>query len=130
MLFRSLIGEIGDSEKSEFLGNAHALLFPINWQEPFGLAMIEALGCGTPVIAYPKGSVPEILEDGRTGFLVNSVAEAAKAVEDRVHSLDRRICRQVFEDRFSVERMCADYVDIFEFLRSRAAKSVVRVRTA
>jgi glycosyltransferase involved in cell wall biosynthesis len=106
------VGEIGEHEKSGFLGNAHALLFPIDWPEPFGLVMIEALACGTPVIAYARGSVPEIVEDGETGFLVSSIDEAADAVS-RVASLDRRRCRATFENRFSTNRMCSDYLAIY-----------------
>ena len=113
------IGEIGQRDKSEFLGNAYALLFPIDWPEPFGLVMIEAMACGTPVIAFRMGSVPEILDEGITGYSVNSVDEAVEAVH-RINSLDRRICRRVFEQRFSVRRMCSDYVRAYERIRDRA----------
>jgi glycosyltransferase involved in cell wall biosynthesis len=113
------LGEIGEHEKNEFLGNAHALLFPIDWPEPFGLVMIEAMACGTPVIAYCMGSVPEILDDGTTGFLVNDLDEAVEAVA-RVETLDRNTCRQVFERRFSAARMAWDYVDIYEQIIGRA----------
>jgi glycosyltransferase involved in cell wall biosynthesis len=106
------VGEIGDCAKEEFLGNALALLFPVDWPEPFGLVMIEAMACGTPVIAYRRGSVPEILEDGVTGFLVNSIEDAAAAVQ-RVESLDRRTCRRVFEERFTARRMCLDYLKVY-----------------
>ncbi len=109
------IGEIGDCDKPDFLGNAYALLFPIDWPEPFGLAMIEALACGTPVIAYRKGAVAEILDEGATGYLVNNLDEAVRAV-DRIGSLDRRVCRQVFEERFSAGRMCLDYLDVYRRL--------------
>jgi glycosyltransferase involved in cell wall biosynthesis len=112
------IGEIGEADKSHFLGNAHALLFPIDWPEPFGLVMIEAMACGTPVIAYRVGSVPEIVDEGTTGYMVNTVEEAVKAVA-RVSSLDRQICRRVFEERFSVRRMCSDYLEVYEGLRNR-----------
>jgi glycosyltransferase involved in cell wall biosynthesis len=112
------IGEIGEGEKSAFLGNAFALLFPIDWQEPFGLVMIEAMACGTPVIAYPRGSVPEIISEGETGFLVSSIDEAVAAVE-RVSSLSRRRCRQVFEERFSVSRMTRDYLAVYGALCAR-----------
>jgi glycosyltransferase involved in cell wall biosynthesis len=115
------IGEIGALEKNEFLGNASALLFPINWQEPFGLVMIEALACGVPVIAYPFGSVPEIIEDGVTGFLVRDVGEAVQAVR-RISTIDRRICRQVFERRFTSKRMARDYVAIYERIIAREPK--------
>ena len=107
------IGEIGEGEKDEFLGNAFAFLFPIDWPEPFGLVMIESMACGTPVIAYPHGSVSEVMEDGITGFVVNDVEDAVRAVQ-LVDRLSRRRCREVFEDRFSVTRMARDYVSIYE----------------
>jgi glycosyltransferase involved in cell wall biosynthesis len=116
------VGEVGGSAKDEFLGQAKALLFPIDWPEPFGLVMIEALACGTPVIAWPCGSVPEVIEPGVTGFLVNSVEEAVRAVEN-LPSLSRRRCRERFEERFSVERMTRDYVALYEkLLASRRAE--------
>lgn len=113
----TFIGEIGAEEKAGFLGNARALLFPINWPEPFGLVLIEAMACGTPVIAFPCGSVPEIIEDGVTGFLVETVEEAAAAVE-KVGKLDRARIRREFEARFSVHRMAQDYLAIYESLLS------------
>ncbi|MGH9869957.1 MAG: glycosyltransferase family 4 protein [Candidatus Polarisedimenticolia bacterium] len=106
------VGEIGEDRKADFLGHALALLFPIDWPEPFGLVMIEALACGTPVIAFRRGSVPEILEDGVTGFIVDGMDEALEAV-GRARSLDRRRCREVFERRFSVQRMAADYLTLY-----------------
>ncbi|HYL98187.1 MAG TPA: glycosyltransferase family 4 protein [Blastocatellia bacterium] len=106
------VGEIGEADKSDFLGNAWALLFPIDWPEPFGLVMIEAMACGTPVVAYRLASVPEILEDGQTGFLVNSIEQAVEAVQ-RAGSIDREVCRRTFERRFSVKRMCLDYVRVY-----------------
>jgi glycosyltransferase involved in cell wall biosynthesis len=109
------VGEIGYAEKNHFLGNARALLFPIQWPEPFGLVMIEAMACGTPVIAYSNGSAPEIIEDGVTGFLVQDQEQAAQAVT-RVSSLDRERCRQTFEQRFSARRMCEDYLQVYERL--------------
>lgn len=109
------IGEIGEEEKPAFLGGASALVFPIDWPEPFGLAMIEALACATPVIAYAGGSVPEIIEPGKTGFIVNGTHEAVAAI-DRLEELDRLWCRQVFEERFSAERMARDYVAVYERL--------------
>lgn len=109
------IGEIGDPDKCEFLGNAAALIFPINWPEPFGLVMIEAMACGTPVIAYPFGSVPEVVENGHTGFVVNNVEEAAGAVA-RVSTLERAACREVFAERFSARRMTHDYLAVYERL--------------
>lgn len=108
------IGEIDEKKKSEFLGNALALLFPINWPEPFGLVVIEAMACGTPVVAFRKGSVPEVVEDGITGFIVDSVEEAIMAVREKIGSLDRNLCRKVFEDRFSAERMASDYLQIYQ----------------
>jgi glycosyltransferase involved in cell wall biosynthesis len=112
------VGEIGGQEKDEFLGNASALLFPIGWPEPFGLAMIEALACGTPVIAYRKGSVPEVVEDGVSGFVVETIAQAVQAV-GRVASLSRSKCRQVFEGRFGAARMARDYVRLYHRLLER-----------
>jgi glycosyltransferase involved in cell wall biosynthesis len=109
------IGEISEADKAEFLGGASALLFPIDWPEPFGLVLIEAMACGTPVLAYPEGSVPEIIEDGVTGFLVQSVREAVAALE-QLPSLDRAVCRRVFEERFTAGRMASDYVEIYERL--------------
>ena len=108
------IGEIDEKKKSVFLGNALALLFPINWPEPFGLVVIEAMACGTPVVAFRKGSVPEVVEDGITGFIVDSVEEAIMAVREKIGSLDRNLCRKVFEDRFSAERMASDYLQIYQ----------------
>lgn len=107
------VGEIGEGEKDEFLGNALALLFPIDWPEPFGLAMIEALACGTPVIAYRRGSVPEVLDHGVTGFIVHGFEDAVRAVEE-VHKIDRARCRAVFEERFSARRMAQDYLAIYQ----------------
>jgi glycosyltransferase involved in cell wall biosynthesis len=109
------VGEIGDGEKDDFLGHAIALLFPIDWPEPFGLVLIEAMACGTPVIAYRRGSVPEIVEPGTTGFIVDGLEDAVRAVE-QVGSLDRRRCRQAFERRFTAARMAEDYVQIYERL--------------
>jgi glycosyltransferase involved in cell wall biosynthesis len=109
------IGEIGEGEKNEFLGNAYALLFPIDWPEPFGLVMIEAMACGTPVIACPCGSVPEIIDPGINGFLAKDVSEAVRAVKS-VPKLTRAGCRQAFEARFSATRMARDYTAIFEML--------------
>ncbi|MFQ5681857.1 MAG: glycosyltransferase family 4 protein [Candidatus Binatia bacterium] len=109
------IGEIGDGEKNDFLGNAYALLFPVDWPEPFGLAMIEALACGTPVIAYRRGSVPEVLENGVTGFIVEGIDDAVKAVR-QIEILSRKRCRQVFEERFSATRMAQSYLTIYENL--------------
>jgi glycosyltransferase involved in cell wall biosynthesis len=109
------IGECDGAEKEKFLGDAYALLFPIDWPEPFGLVMIEAMACGTPVIAYRAGSVPEVIDSGVTGFIVESIEEAIQAI-DSVQYLDRRRCRQVFEERFSSARMAADYIKVYERL--------------
>ena len=114
------VGEIGQDEKGDFLRGAYALLFPIEWPEPFGLVMIEAMACGTPVVAYPRGSVPEVIQDGVTGFIVENLDEAVKAV-GRVSSLSRRRCREVFEQRFTASRMVRDYVAIYENLVSKPA---------
>jgi len=112
------VGEIGEGEKQELLGGAYALLFLIDWPEPFGLAMIEAMACGTPVIAWRNGSAPEVVEDGVTGFVVNSVDEAAAAVR-QVESFNRARCRQAFEQRYTVSRMARDYVHEYQRLQAR-----------
>lgn len=106
------IGEIGDDQKNEFLGNAIALLFPIDWPEPFGLVMIEALACGTPVIARPFGSVPEILHDGVTGFIAFGVDELVESVR-RISSISRRRCRAEFEARFTADVSAANYERLY-----------------
>jgi glycosyltransferase involved in cell wall biosynthesis len=113
------VGEVDEAGKAEFLGHARALLFPVDWPEPFGLAMIEAIACGAPVIAWPCGAVPEIVEDGVTGFLVDSV-EAAAAAVGRAASLPRRRIRQRFEQRFLARRMALDYLAIYGALRCAA----------
>jgi glycosyltransferase involved in cell wall biosynthesis len=113
------IGEIGEAEKNEFLGSARALLFPIDWPEPFGLVMIEAMACGTPIIAYNRGSVPEVIEDGVTGFIVNSMDEAIRAAA-RVDALDRAKIRHSFEQRFTAEHMAAHYLAAYRHLLSTA----------
>lgn len=113
------IGEIGEGEKDAFLGNAYALLFPIDWPEPFGLVMIEAMACGTPVIAYRRGSVPEVMVEGVTGFTVTTLEDAVNAVE-RVSRINRKQCRQVFEERFSASRMAQDYLAIYQQLLENA----------
>lgn len=111
------IGEIGEADKPAFLGGASALLFPVDWPEPFGLVMIEAMACGTPVVAFSCGSVPEVIDPGVTGFIVDSVEEAGEAVH-RAAALDRRVVRSVFERRFSAARMAEDYVEVYKALRS------------
>jgi glycosyltransferase involved in cell wall biosynthesis len=106
------IGEINESQKQDFLGNAHAVLFPIDWPEPFGLVMIESMSVGTPVIAFCCGSVPEVMIDGKTGFVVNDIDEAVEAVE-KVGRLDRGECRAIFEERYSSRRMAHDYLKVY-----------------
>jgi glycosyltransferase involved in cell wall biosynthesis len=118
------IGEIGDSEKEAFLGDAVALLFPIDWPEPFGLTLIEAMANGTPVIAFGRGSVPEIVDDGVTGFIVDSVDEAVAAVP-HAKALDRGVIRQRFVERFSVERMAHDYLALYDTVLRRGAVDAV-----
>lgn len=115
------LGEICEHEKSDFLGRARALLFPIDWPEPFGLVMIEAMACGTPVIAFRRGSVEEVIEDGVTGFVVDSMDEAVKAV-GRLEAINRAACRAAFEKHFSVRRMCSDYVRAYDrVIRGKAS---------
>jgi glycosyltransferase involved in cell wall biosynthesis len=114
------IGEIGEHEKAEFLGNAAGLLFPIAWQEPFGLVMIEAMACGTPIIALRNGSVPEVVDDGITGFIVDDEATAASAAR-QIHLLDRTLIRTIFEQRFTARRMAEDYMRIYQDLTSGQA---------
>ena len=114
------IGEISDAEKSAFLGQARALLFPIDWPEPFGLVMIESLACGTPVVAFRGGSVDEVIEDGVTGFVVDDLDQAIDATK-RTHTLDRRACRDAFTRRFSESRMASSYVRLYRQLISSAA---------
>ena len=114
------IGEIGEGEKDEFLGNAYALLFPIDWPEPFGLVMIEAMACGTPIIAYRHGSVAEVMEEGRTGFIVSTLEGAIEAAR-RIPELSRARCREVFEQRFTSSHMAAGYLRVYE--RLAASKS-------
>ena len=106
------LGEIDECAKMQLLGGALALLFPIDWPEPFGLTMIEAMACGTPVIAFDRGSVPEVVDPGITGFIVTSVDEAVACVQ-RARGLDRRRCRRQFESRFSAERMAREYCSIY-----------------
>src|SRR5690606_6986315 len=124
------IGEIGEDRKAEFLGNARALLFPVDWPEPFGPVMIEAMACGTPVIGWRCGAVSEVVEDGVTGFVVDSKIAAARAVE-RIDELDRCQVRRRFEERFSAERMARDYVRVYSALLGRVeARVAPRVKAA
>jgi glycosyltransferase involved in cell wall biosynthesis len=111
------IGEVDEAGKQELLAGAAALLFPIRWEEPFGLVMIEAMACGTPVIAYREASVPELIDDGVSGFVVDNVEEAVAAVS-RLPEIDRRQVRAVFERRFTARRMAEDYVRHYQTLIS------------
>ena len=116
------IGEIDERQKQAFLGNAAALLFPICWPEPFGLVMVEAMACGTPVIAFQAGSVPEIIEDGLTGFVVDP--DEAIAAAGRIRNLDRQNVRKRFEQRFTARRMAEDYVRLYEGLLAQVPSTV------
>ncbi len=109
------VGPLGDRAKGEMLGGAEALLFPIDWPEPFGLVMIEAMACGTPVVAWDRGSVREIVDDGVTGFVVSSEEEAVAAIA-KARALDRAAVRRRFEARFTAERMAADYLALYRKL--------------
>jgi glycosyltransferase involved in cell wall biosynthesis len=112
------VGEIDERQKADFLGNARALLFPIDWPEPFGLVTIEAMACGTPVIAFRQGSVPEIIDHGLTGFIVDDEAQAVAAVGE-LDEIDRAAVRATFERRFTVERMARDYLALYRSLPER-----------
>jgi len=122
--FVEYIGEIGEGEKDEFLGNAYALLFPIDWREPFGLVMIEAMACGTPVIAFRRGSVSEVMKDGVTGFVVEDVDGAVKAVE-KLPTLSRQACRLYFDEHFTATRMALDYLAIYRRLIQEKGEGAV-----
>ena len=113
------IGEINDAQKPDFLSGAHALIFPINWPEPFGLVMIEAMACGTPVIAFNCGSVPEVMDDGVTGFIVNNIDEAVAAV-GKVAYAGPGPRSATFDRRFTARRMAEDYLDVYEELAQPA----------
>jgi glycosyltransferase involved in cell wall biosynthesis len=117
------VGEISEQQKADFLGNAAALLFPIDWPEPFGLVMIEAMSCGTPVIAFRRGSVPEVIDHGRSGLIVDDMDQAVGAVEE-ASVMSRAIVRSTFEERFTVERMTQEYVAIYERLAGMWTKPV------
>lgn len=117
------VGEIREHEKNDFLGKAAALLFPVQWEEPFGIVMIEAMACGVPVIAYPRGSVAEIIEDGISGFLVHDIDSAVEGVH-RVAEIDRRVCRRRFEKRFTAKRMAQDYLTIYQGLVKPESNSI------
>jgi glycosyltransferase involved in cell wall biosynthesis len=121
------LGEIADGDKEAFLGGARALLFPIDWEEPFGLVMIEAMACGTPVIAWRHGSVPEVMEEGRSGFIVDSL-DAAVTAARRIGRISRAGCRDLFERRFTAARMAADYLAIYQRLGSRQGRMIEGTR--
>ena len=123
------IGEIGDGEKEAFLGGAAALLMPIDWPEPFGLVVIESMACGTPVIAFPFGSMPELIEPGVNGALVESVGDAVAAVE-ALAALDRTLCRRSFEQRFTTTRMARNYITVYEGLVEEVVSSPGSIRAA
>jgi glycosyltransferase involved in cell wall biosynthesis len=123
------IGEVNHDEKDALIGGASALLFPIDWPEPFGLVMIEAMACGTPVIAFPRGSVPEVIDDGQTGFIVENV-EQAVGVVGKLATVDRRRCRETFEHRFTAKRMAREYLELYARLqgsRTRVRQDLVEV---
>lgn len=128
--FVDYIGEVDDCQKQEFLGNAAALLFPIQWPEPFGLVQIEAMACGTPVLAFANGAATEVIDPGLTGALVNNVDEAVRALPD-VLRLDRRVVREVFEERFTARQMAAAYLKLYgEQTRvARALRPVAKAAT-
>ena len=115
------IGEINDAQKPAFLSGARALLVPIDWEEPFGLVMIEAMACGCPVIAFRRGSVPEVIEDGLTGFIVDDVAGAVAAL-GQLHRLDRAAVRRRFEQRWTARRMAEDYIAVYQRLIRAAGR--------
>ena len=119
------VGEIGEHEKQEFLGNAAALVFPIDWPEPFGLVLIEAMACGTPVVAYPFGSVPELIDYGKSGFLAEDIPAAVSMVK-KIDEIDRAGCREVFEERFTAARMAADYVALYTQIISEETVTLER----
>ncbi|HET9373057.1 MAG TPA: glycosyltransferase family 4 protein [Vicinamibacterales bacterium] len=120
--FVEYLGEVGEHDKQPLLAGARAMLFPIDWREPFGLVMIEAMACGTPTIAWREGSVPEVLEDGVSGFIVDEIDDAVEAVR-RCASLDRRVVRGAFEGRFTADRMARDYVAIYERLAGATGRA-------
>jgi glycosyltransferase involved in cell wall biosynthesis len=113
------LGEVPHEQKLELIAGASALLNPIRWNEPFGLVMIEAMACGTPVLAFPEGAAPEIVEDGVTGFLCANEADMAEKIH-RIDELDRGACRAVVEDYFSTTRMAAEHIDLFTSMIDRA----------
>jgi glycosyltransferase involved in cell wall biosynthesis len=123
------VGEVGDGDKSAFLGEAKAMLFPIDWPEPFGLVMIEAMACGTPIVAWRGGSVTEVVTEGETGFVVDNIDDAVAATR-RIGTLSRQRCRQVFERRFSVTSMAEAYLAVYERMFEQAARPLSAPGTA
>jgi glycosyltransferase involved in cell wall biosynthesis len=119
------VGEIGEHEKQEFLGNAAALVFPIDWPEPFGLVLIEAMACGTPVVAYPFGSVPELIDHGKSGFLAEDIPAAVSMIK-KIDEIERAGCRQVFDERFTAARMAVDYVNLYRQVISEETVALER----
>jgi glycosyltransferase involved in cell wall biosynthesis len=113
------IGSVGPGERSRLLGKACALLHPIQFNEPFGLSVIESMACGTPVIAFSKGAMPELIENGKSGFLVNNVDEAIEAVA-RIEDIDRADCRRRVERHFTIDRMIDDYIQVYETVLEKA----------
>jgi len=122
------VGEVGDKDKAEFLGKAAALIFPIDWPEPFGLVMIEAMACGTPTVAYRRGSVPEIIEDGVSGFVVEDETQALAAIA-HTQDLNRHRVRAAFERRFTARRMAEDYVQVYRQLAWEQSQRRIRLMT-
>jgi glycosyltransferase involved in cell wall biosynthesis len=121
--FIEYVGEISENEKSSFLGNALALLFPIDWPEPFGLVLIESLACGTPVLARPCGAIPELLQNGVTGFLSPDIYVLANHILDDIQKIDRRVCREWVQNRFSLQRMTEDYVNVYRHITKTRSES-------
>lgn len=115
------VGEVNLAEKDNLLGHAKALIFPIDWPEPFGLVMIESMACGTPVVAFNRGSVPEVIEDGKTGFVVENVEEAVLSLS-KIESINRKTCRDTFESRFNVEKMVGGYLKVYETIQKTASE--------
>jgi len=114
------IGSAGPAERNRLLGNARALLHPIQFNEPFGLSVIESMACGTPVIAFSKGAMPELIENGKSGFLVNNADEAIEAVA-RIEDIDRADCRRHVERHFTIDRMVDDYIQVYETVLEKAS---------
>jgi glycosyltransferase involved in cell wall biosynthesis len=120
------VGEVNDRDKKNFLGNALALLFPVDWHEPFGLVMIEAMACGTPVLGFRCGSVPEVIDDHVTGRVVATIDEAIRTVPEVIR-LDRRAVRRRFENRFSAQRMAVDYLDVYRDVNRAAKRGLAQI---